>query len=315
MTPNGSSPRHRFLWPVLLAGLGLASTASAGVLTPETGISDAAAYAGRVMLVCAAGWTVAMIFDWRLRVAISRADISVPDNLAARSLRTRVSMLRRVSGIVIGVLTLSVALMSIPVAREIGLSLFASAGVAGLVIGIAAQPVLANLIAGLQIAITQPIRIEDAVVVEGEWGWVEDIGLFHVIIRLWDERRLVTPLTYFNQNAFQNWTRQSASIIGSVFWTLDYRAPLDDMRARLEELCRGHRLWDGRVCVLQVTGATGDRIEVRALASARNSPEAWDLRCDIREQMILWLQASAPEALPVQRHEATLLDRAEADSP
>jgi small-conductance mechanosensitive channel len=308
MTPTGYSPRYRFVWPLMLAVIGLLSAAGASVVAPETGIRDAAAYGGRLMIICAAGWTVAMISDWRLRAAIARADISVPDNLAARSLRTRVSMLRRVSGIVIGVLTLSVALMSIPVAREIGLSLFASAGVAGIVIGIAAQPVLANLIAGLQIALTQPIRLEDAVVVEGEWGWVEDIGLFHVIIRLWDERRLVTPLTYFNQNAFQNWTRQSASIIGSVFWTVDYRAPLNEMRARLEELCHGHRLWDGRVCVLQVTAATGDRIEVRALASARNSPEAWDLRCDIREQMILWLQASAPEALPVQRHEAILVE-------
>lgn len=294
-------------WPVLLAlsGAGLVGLSA---LVPETGpraadIHGWAGYASRVLIVCAAGWMVALLTDWRLAAAIERADISVADNLAARKLRTRMLVIRRVAGVLLGVITLSVALMSIPVAREVGLSLFASAGVAGIVVGIAAQPVLANLIAGLQIAITQPIRIDDAVVVEGEWGWIEEIGLFHVIIRLWDERRLVTPLAYFNQNPFQNWTKQNASIIGSIFWSLDYRAPLEEMRAYLKRCCEDHPLWDGRVCVLQVTEARQDRIELRALASARSSPEAWDLRCDLREKMIVWLRAQAPYALPVQRLE------------
>lgn len=294
-------------WPVLLTlcGFGLVGLS---ILVPETGryvgsVHGWAGYAGRVLIVCGAGWMVALLTDWRLAVAIERADISVADNLSARKLRTRMLVIRRVAGVLLGVITLSVALMSIPVAREVGLSLFASAGVAGIVVGIAAQPVLANLIAGLQIAITQPIRIDDAVVVEGEWGWIEEIGLFHVIVRLWDERRLVTPLAYFNQNPFQNWTKQNASIIGSIFWSLDYRAPLEEMRAYLKRCCEDHPLWDGRVCVLQVTEARQDRIELRALASARSSPEAWDLRCDLREKMIVWLRAQAPSALPVQRLE------------
>lgn len=292
-------------WPVLLAlsGAGLIGLST---LVPEAdsrGLHGWAEYAGRVLMVCAVGWAVALLTDWRLAAAIDRADISVADNLSARKFRTRMLVLRRVAGVLLGVITLSVALMSIPVAREVGLSLFASAGVAGIVVGIAAQPVLANLIAGLQIAITQPIRIDDAVVVEGEWGWIEEIGLFHVIIRLWDERRLVTPLTYFNQNPFQNWTKQNASIIGSIFWSLDYRAPLEEMRAHLKQCCEDHPLWDGRVCVLQVTEARQDRIELRALASARSSPDAWDLRCDLREKMIVWLRAQAPYALPVQRLE------------
>lgn len=292
-------------WPVLLAlsGAGLIGLST---LVPEAdslGLHGWAEYAGRMLIVCAVGWAVALLTDWRLAAAIDRADISVADNLSARKFRTRMLVLRRVAGVLLGVITLSVALMSIPVAREVGLSLFASAGVAGIVVGIAAQPVLANLIAGLQIAITQPIRIDDAVVVEGEWGWIEEIGLFHVIIRLWDERRLVTPLTYFNQNPFQNWTKQNASIIGSIFWSLDYRAPLEEMRAHLKQCCEDHPLWDGRVCVLQVTEARQDRIELRALASARSSPDAWDLRCDLREKMIVWLRAQAPYALPVQRLE------------
>ncbi|MGE6697293.1 mechanosensitive ion channel family protein [Hyphomonas sp. NPDC076900] len=298
----------RMSWPVLLAlsGAGLIGLST---LVPDTAPRAAdlhrwVEYASRILMVCAAGWAVALLTDWRLAAAIDRADISVADNLSARKFRTRMLVLRRVAGVLLGVITLSVALMSIPVAREVGLSLFASAGVAGIVVGIAAQPVLANLIAGLQIAITQPIRIDDAVVVEGEWGWIEEIGLFHVIIRLWDDRRLVTPLTYFNQNPFQNWTKQNASIIGSIFWSLDYRAPLEEMRAHLKQCCEDHPLWDGRVCVLQVTEAREDRIELRALASARSSPDAWDLRCDLREKMIVWLRAQAPYALPVQRLEA-----------
>lgn len=298
--------RSRLVWPVLLALTAVGLMALVPLLDRYPDLKVWVGNAGRMALVCAIGWAAAVIIDWRLRVAISRADISVPDNLAARKLQTRVGMLRRVAGVLIAVVTISLALMSIPTAREVGLSLFASAGVAGLVIGIAAQPVLANLIAGLQIAITQPVRIDDAVVVEGEWGWIEEIGLFHVTIKLWDERRLVTPLNYFNQNPFQNWTKENASIIGSVFWSVDYRAPLEEMRGKLNELCRQSQLWDGRVCVLQVTEAKGDSLELRALASARTSPEAWDLRCEIREKMIVWLQSNYPEALPVRRAEAVL---------
>lgn len=297
---------HQIGWRALLmpGGIALASFVMllvSPLLDAREFVSQLLLAAGRALLIGAAGWFVGLIVDWRLRVAIARADISVPDNLSARKLQTRVRMLRRVAAILIAVLTVSMALMSLPIAREIGLSLFASAGVAGLIVGIAAQPVLANLIAGLQIALTQPIRIDDAVVVEGEWGWIEDIGLFHVTIRLWDERRLVTPLNYFNQNTFQNWTKESASIIGSVFWSVDYRAPVDEMRAKLDEFCRGNPLWDGRVCVLQVTEASGDSVELRALASARTSPDAWDLRCQIRERMIVWLQKNHPDALPVRR--------------
>lgn len=292
---------QRLVMPVLVALAGILMMVAAPLMSESAFASNLLLATGRAFLIGAAGWVVGLIVDWRLRVAISRADITVADNLAARKLQTRVRMMRRVAAILIAVLTVSMALMSLPIAREIGLSLFASAGVAGLIVGIAAQPVLANLIAGMQIAITQPIRIDDAVVVEGEWGWIEDIGLFHVTVKLWDERRLVTPLNYFNQNTFQNWTKESASIIGSVFWSVDYRAPLDEMRSKLAEICKASPLWDGRVCVLQVTAAGGESVELRALASARNSPEAWDLRCEIRERMITWLQHTFPEALPVRR--------------
>lgn len=260
----------------------------------------------RVFAILATGWLTGTLIDWWLSRALQRADISVADNLAARKLQTRVRMLRRLIAVLVAILTIATALMALPGARELSLSLFASAGIAGLVIGIAAQPVLSNLIAGLQIALTQPIRIDDAVVVEGEWGWIEEIGLFHVTVRLWDDRRLMTPLSYFNQTPFQNWTKEAAAITGSIFWSVDYRAPIPEMRRKLEEFCRASAHWDGRVCVLQVTGAVGDSLELRALASAKTSPAAWDLRCEIREKMVVWLQQYHPDALPVRRAEAVL---------
>jgi small-conductance mechanosensitive channel len=166
---------------------------------------------------------------------------------------------------------------------------------------------LSNLIAGLQIAFTQPIRLDDAVVLEDEWGWIEEIGLFYVVVRIWDWRRLIVPLSYFIEQPFQNWTRKSANIIGSVFWSLDYRAPVSEMREKLAEICRATPLWDGDVVNLQVTDTGMNTIRIRALASAKNSPDAWDLRCFIREKMIIWLQDKHPEALPRIRNELDTL--------
>ena len=208
-----------------------------------------------------------------------------------------------------GFITVAAALTLLPGVRQIGVSLFASAGIAGLALGLAARPMLSNLIAGLQIAFTQPIRIKDAVVVEGEWGWIEEIGLFYVVIKIWDWRRLVVPLSYFIEKPFQNWTRESASIIGSVFWSVDYTAPVKAMRTKLEDICKTTPLWDGDVVNLQVSDTTDTTLTVRALASARNSPQAWDLRCYIREEMIAWLQETYPEALPRVRAEAQVQTR------
>lgn len=309
-------PPRKSLWrlaqPIALILLGSAVI----IATPWFGFADDIVVwpytAGRVVIILGCGWALMRIVAWRLRHASRRADISAANNLDARKLVTRINMLRRVAGVLIGFLTLAAALMAIPGAREMGVSLFASAGVAGLVVGIAAQPVLANMIAGLQLAFTQPIRIDDAVVLEGEWGWIEDIDIFHVVVRIWDERRLVVPLKYFIEKPFQNWTRESAAIIGSIFWHVDYRAPIDQMRRQLQTFCEASQYWDKRVCVLQVTEAKGDSIEVRALASAATSPAAWDLRCEIREKMIAWLQENHPSALPRRRAEAQILPSPEA---
>lgn len=297
----------RLFYPVVLVLLGLALIAAIPWFPPYANVAVWLGALGRVLVIAGVGWAIGAILDWRLRRATAKADLKVENNLAARKLITRINMLRRVASVLIAVLTCAAALMAIPGAREVGVSLLASAGVAGIVFGIAAQPVLANLIAGLQVAFTQPIRIDDAVVLEGEWGWIEHIDLFHVVVRVWDERRLVVPLTYFIQKPFQNWTRESAQIIGSIFWHVDYRAPIDGMREALKTFCAESRYWDKRVCVLQVTEAKGESVEVRALASARNSPDAWELRCEIREKMIGWLQSRHPDSLPRQRAEARIL--------
>jgi small-conductance mechanosensitive channel len=224
----------------------------------------------------------------------------------ARKHVTQVRLLRRAVDTLVVIVTIAAALMIFDSVRQYGVSLFASAGAAGLVLGLAARPVLSNLIAGVQLALTQPIRIDDAVIVENEWGWIEEITSTYVVVRLWDWRRLVVPLAHFIEKPFQNWTRENASLIGSVMLYVDYRAPVESIRRKLEEFAKQSKLWDGKVVNLQVTDARERTIELRALVSARNAPQAWDLRCEIREKLIRFLRESHPDALPRARAEVAL---------
>jgi small-conductance mechanosensitive channel len=185
--------------------------------------------------------------------------------------------------------------------RQYGVSLFASAGAAGIIVGLAARPLLSNLIAGVQIAVTQPIRIEDAVIVENEWGWVEEIASTYVVIRLWDLRRMVVPLAYFIEKPFQNWTREAQSLLGAVLLHVDFAADIARIRRQLSEIVRDSKLWDGSVVNLQVIDAHPKTMELRALVSARNASAAWDLRCEVREKLIAFLQKEMPDALPKDR--------------
>jgi small-conductance mechanosensitive channel len=212
-----------------------------------------------------------------------------------------VRVFTRVADTIIVVITVSTALMTFDSVRQYGVSLFASAGAAGLIVGLAARPLLSNLIAGVQIAITQPIRIEDAVIIENEWGWVEDIASTYVVIRLWDWRRMVVPLSYFIEKPFQNWTRDTASLIGVIALHVDYRADVPRIRHWLEEAVKESKLWDGAVVNLQVIDADSRTIELRALVSARNAPQSWDLRCEMREKLIAFIRDEMPEALPRER--------------
>lgn len=225
----------------------------------------------------------------------------VTENFIARKHVTQVRVFKRVTDTIIVIITVSTALMTFDSVKQYGVSLFASAGAAGIIVGLAARPLLSNLIAGLQIAITQPIRIEDAVIIENEWGWVEDIAATYVVIRLWDWRRMVVPLSYFIEKPFQNWTRDTASLIGVIALHVDYRADVPRIRRWLEGAVKDSKLWDGAVVNLQVIDADSRTIELRALVSARNAPQSWDLRCEMREKLIAFIRDEMPEALPRER--------------
>lgn len=230
-----------------------------------------------------------------------RFDTSMADNLRARQATTQIMVLERLVTVAIVVVAVAIALMTIPDVRRFGTSLLASAGLAGLVIGIAAQQSIANVLAGIQIAITQPLRIDDAVVIDGEWGWVEEITLTYVVVRIWDRRRLVVPISYLLQKPFQNWTRSSASVIGTVIIYADYTTDVAALRTEQSRFLAENALWDGQVDVVQVTDTTERTIVIRSLVSAENSPKAWDLRCELREHLIRQLQMTQPGALPRER--------------
>src|ERR1700761_7828990 len=228
-------------------------------------------------------------------------DIQKADNLKERKIRTQLQFIRRLAVSLILILTVCVILLSFNNLRKIGTGLLTGVGVGGIIIGFAAQKSLSNLLAGFQLAFTQPLRIDDVLVVEGEWGRVEEITLTYVVLNIWDQRRLILPINYFIEKPFQNWTRTTADIIGTVFLYLDYTIPLDPLRAELSRLLEMNPLWDRRVKVLQVTNASERTIEVRALMSATSSGNAFDLRCNIREGLITFLQKNYPEAFPVNR--------------
>lgn len=228
-------------------------------------------------------------------------DITAADNLRARRATTQIMVLERLVTVTVVVVAMALALMTIPEVRRYGTSLLASAGVAGLVIGFAAQQTIANVLAGIQIAITQPLRIDDAVVIDGEWGWVEELTLTYVVVRVWDRRRLVVPISYLLQRPFQNWTRTTASVIGTVVIHADYTVDVEALRREQSRLLAAHELWDGDVDVVQVVDTTERSVVIRSLVSAANSSRAWDLRCYLREALIRWLHQNQPEALPRER--------------
>jgi len=257
--------------------------------------------------------TVAIIFcvTWLLIKAINltrelilrQYDMDEKDNLKARKVYTQFRVLERIIIFTVILIATAISLMTFDGIRRIGISLFASAGVAGIIIGFAAQKLLGSILAGFQIALTQPIRIEDVVIVENEWGWIEEITLTYVVVRIWDKRRLIVPTTYFIEKPFQNWTRVSADILGTVFIYTDYQVPVGELRKEFTRILEESKLWDGKVNVMQVTNATEKTVEIRALMSTADSPTGWDLRVHVREKLISFLQENYPESLPRMRVE------------
>jgi len=266
-----------------------------------TGINEARHFT-TLAIIAALTWLGLRVIDAAQQVVLQRHPIDVSDNLSARRVQTQTRVLVQTLGFFVIVFGLSAMLMTFPGARQFGTSLLASAGLAGLAVGFAAKPVLGNLIAGLQLAITQPIRLDDVVIVEGEWGRVEEITGTYIVIRIWDERRLIVPLQYFIENPFQNWTRKNSDLIGSLFLWVDYALPLEPLRKELDNLCKqATTLWDGKTCVLQVTDATDKAIQLRILVSTSNSAKNWDLRCFVREKLINFISLNYPECLPQVR--------------
>jgi small-conductance mechanosensitive channel len=236
---------------------------------------------------------------------LGKFDMDDEDNLRARKIYTQFRVLENIILFMIIVVALSLILMSFESIRRIGVSLIASAGVAGIIIGFAAQKAIGTILAGIQIALSQPIRLDDVVIVENEWGRIEEINLTYVVVAIWDKRRLVLPTTYFIEQPFQNWTRTTSEILGTVFIYADYTLPVDAIRKELDRILDGNSLWDGEVKVVQVTDTTERTVEVRVLVSAKDSSTAWDLRVEVRERLLSFLQQRYPECLPKARLEMT----------
>jgi small-conductance mechanosensitive channel len=281
----------------------------AGLVTPALPLDKATnqiieriIFAAFIILM---GWIAIIASDLAINRYISRYHSDTADNLLARKAITQMRLLKRTVDVVIGIITIGSALMTFDAVRQFGVSLFASAGIAGLAVGFAAKPLLENLVAGVQLAITQPFRIDDVVIVNNEWGWIEEISSTYVVVRCWDWRRLIVPLSYMMTNPFQNWTRQSSQLIGTVYIYANYTADVGRIRAKAEEIAKASKLWDGNVINVQVTDVSEQSMtmQVRILVSSSDSGKSWDMRCEMREKLIAWMREEYSEALPVFRQE------------
>ena len=269
----------------------------------EEGIYSMIVRVLNLWLIASCGFLFIKVVYVAREMILNQYDTEARDNLLARRVYTQIGVISNIVIIGIILFTVSFILMTFPAVRQIGISILASAGILGIVLGLAAQKTLGNVIAGIQIAISQPIRLDDAVVVENEWGWIEEITLTYVVVRIWDLRRLVLPISYFVEKPFQNWTRTSADILGSVYLYVDYTVPVEEVRQELYNILEKSPYWDKKVKVLQVTNTTEHTVELRALMSAADSPTAWNLRCEVREKLVDFMQKKYPHSLPRTRVE------------
>ena len=254
-----------------------------------------------VLVILSLGFLVQATVNFAFSQFVDKFESSDQSDVETRRIITQLRILRRLANAIIGILAIGAALFTFPQVQALGAGLLASAGVLSVIGGLAAQSVLGNLFAGVQLAFSNAIRVGDVVVVKGEWGTIGEITLSYVVVYIWDERRLIVPSTYFTSNAFEMWTRKSPKLLGTVFLDLDWRVPLDALRAEFEAFLKDNPLFDGRVSNVLVTEATGGYVQVRFLISAEDSNKQWDLRCEVREHMVTWIQHNHPDALPVTR--------------
>jgi small-conductance mechanosensitive channel len=287
----------RLLFPLLLAKMPLTA------LSVPDSVARLLGHVFSLLFLAAVSFLLIRLIRVLRELLLSRYDLAAADNLSARKVHTQIRVLEKALLSIVAVATAAFMLMTFPGIRQVGVSILASAGIAGVILGLAAQKSIGTLLAGLQIAVTQPIRMDDVVIVEGEWGRIEEITLTYVVVRIWDLRRLVVPITYFIDKPFQNWTRSSSEILGTVFLYADYGVPVDRIRRELERLVRTTPLWDGKICGVQVTECREHVLELRLLVSAASASEAWDLRCFLREAMVAFIRENFPESLPRFRAE------------
>ncbi|MDO6470908.1 mechanosensitive ion channel family protein [Maribacter sp. 1_MG-2023] len=254
-----------------------------------------------ILFIVSVTWLLLNLLKIAKSIVVNNYDVNVKNNLKARQIYTQFNILERILMITIIILAAGAVLMSFESIRDLGVSIFASAGVAGIIIGFSAQKMIGTVLAGIQIAIAQPIKIDDVVIVEGEWGRIEEITLTYVVVKIWDKRRLIVPTPYFIEKPFQNWTKTSSDILGTVFLYTDYNVSFDALREELTKILNSTDLWDKEVNVLQVTESKQNSVEIRALMSAKDSPTAWDLRVLVREKLITFLQQNYPESIARNR--------------
>lgn len=291
--------RRRFRILMLIIGVWIALV----IVLPEGFLEFVTDRILPIVTIIAFGWFVGAIVTVVFNRILSRYPVDVEDNRVARRMRTQIIVLRRIAMVLLVLIVVSAALLTLPGVQAVGASLLASAGLVGIIAGVAAQSSLGNVFAGMQLAFSDAIRLDDVVVVEGEFGRVEEITLTYVVVKVWDQRRLVLPSMYFSTTPFENWTRESSDLMGSVELDVDWRVDVEAMRAELLALVEASPLWDGRVAGITVTEATGGMVRLRPLVSARNASDLWDLRVLVREKLVDWVRREMPEALPVQRIE------------
>ncbi len=294
----------RFTWPLLFMTLARTRRRNADVTIPMLD------HALLLALFAALTWVLVRLIGAVDLYVKRRHDMQAADNREARRVHTQVTVLSRSLQVVVVIAGVAAALMTFPRVQQVGASILASAGIAGIVVGFAARPVLENLIGGLQIGFTQPIRLDDVVIVAGEYGRVEEITTTYVVLKLWDERRLIVPFSKFISEPFQNWTRTGSELLGTVVLWVDYTAPVERIRAAAEGIVRESPLWDGRVFKVQVTEFTEQSMQLRVLVSAAHAGAAFDLRVHVREQLIAFLQRELPDVLPRRRMEIDHADDA-----
>lgn len=253
-----------------------------------------------IATILAGSWLLGALVSFGFERLMAREEVELAGPHARRR-RTQLLVIHRLVLVTIAVLALGTVLFTFPEMRAVGTSLLASAGIVSIIAGLAAQSILGNLIAGVQVAFTDAIRVGDVVVVEGEWGRIGEINLSYVVVYIWDERRLVVPCSYFTTTPIETWTRRSDKILGTVLMDLDWRVPMDAVRAEFDRIIQASPFWDGRSSSALVTDAQGGFVTVRFVMSAKNSSDQWDVRCEVREKMMTWLQQNHPEALPRTR--------------